>query len=464
VAVSKVAEVTVERSTGVRSPTSTFTSWTPALNDLVILFCSDNLQGRTITIPSGWVNPLGGTTDVESDAHQMCAVYHWVTQAEVDAVTMTYTATDLYDASVTTGRTSGIVLRGVDTITPIDGSGTWSITTNSTSHHFPTVVAGDVSFDNDLVVRAVAHDGTGAYTNPAAHTVSTNATATQSMLVSTRDALTTAGVAVADTTVTQGTSGEGVGITLAVTAYVVPPAGPQLDGSVVEAEANAANATTGARDVATGRSVWIFVTHNNSSAATLTSAVTDNSASITPTLVARRNTQQGTVAEIWRGYNSSGSTVSGYTVTATGNNGGSGTLTRTHIVLAVFSGEEETFAGDSDVASSASGLPSITLTTTRDDSWCWSVKSDWSAGGVGTPGTSQSLVHNYSSIEYDSDVWNRTDRVTSGNNVTLNETAPSAQNFNQVAVEIRLVEAAATGRRVDRVTRSRGALINANHY
>jgi hypothetical protein len=120
----------------------------------------------------------------------------------------------------------------------------------------------------------------------------------------------------------------------------------------------------------------------------------------------------------------------------------------------VFSGEEETFGGDSDVASSASGLPSITLTTTRDDSWCWSVKSDWSAGGVGTPGTSQSLVHNYSSAEYDSDVWNRTDRVTSGNNVTLNETAPSAQNFNQVAVEIRLAAAAAgsfvPSRRADR--------------
>jgi len=223
VAVSKVAEVTAARATsGDRSPSATFTSWTPALNDLVILFCSDNLQGRTIAIPSGWINPLGGTTDVESDAHEMCAVYHWVTQAEVDAVTMTYTATDLYDASVTTGRTSGIVLRGVDTTTPIDGSGTWSITTNSTSHHFPAVVAGDVTFSNDLVVRAVAHDGTGAYTNPAAHTVSTNDTATQSMLVSTRDALTTAGVAVADTTVTQGTTGEGVGITLAV-AQIPPP-------------------------------------------------------------------------------------------------------------------------------------------------------------------------------------------------------------------------------------------------
>jgi len=243
VAVSKVAEVTAARASGVRSPTATFTSWTPALNDLVILFCTDLLQGRTITIPATWVNPLGGTTDVESDAHEMCAVYHWVTQAEVDAGTLTYTATDLYDASVTDGRTSGIVLRGVDTAAPIDGSGTWSITTNSTSHHFPAVVAGDVTFSDDMVVRAVAHDGTGAYTNPAAHTSSTNATATQSVLVSTRDALTTAGVEVADTTVTCGTTGEGVGISLAVAK--IPPPPKDTAASIAETPAESTWTGTG---------------------------------------------------------------------------------------------------------------------------------------------------------------------------------------------------------------------------
>jgi len=264
----------------------------------------------------------------------------------------------------------------------------------------------------------------------------------QGIAVGTADV--TAGTATANATQTAtiGTSESGEMGLLRVREYT-PPAGPQLDGATVEAEASSNVATTGARDVATDRSVWIFVTHNNSTAATVTSTVTDNSASITPALVLRRNTQAGTTAEVWRGYNSSGSTVSGYTVTATGSSGG-GTVTMTHIVLAVFSGEEETFAGDSDVASNASGLPSITLTTTRDDSWCWSVKSDWSAGGTGTLGSSQSLVHTlHNAVEYTSDVWNRDDRVASSSSVTLNETAPAAQNFNQVAVEIRLVEAAA---------------------
>lgn len=235
---------------------------------------------------------------------------------------------------------------------------------------------------------------------------------------------------------TSATAFASVAIELDSSAFRDPA--PVIDGTIVEQEELDGVGTTTARDVANDRAVWVFVTHNNSSAATITSALTDNSASITPALVLRMNTQQGTTAEVYFGYNSSGSTVSGYTVTATGNNGGTGTLTRSHIVLAVFSNAEDTAAGATNSASSASGLPSAAVTTTRIDSWCWAVKADWSAGGSGTPNSGQEMVHTFHSAgEYTSDVWRKAEGVDSGSSVTLNETAPSAQNFNMVLVEIR---------------------------
>jgi hypothetical protein len=322
---------------------------------------------------------------------------------------------------------------GTGTTTPVADTG---VTTGADAEDYLAVnlIAGS---DDTLAPADFSGETGGNWATPGGATPYTTTTGTPDTWMNLQVA-----VVAPSTTINGGTGASTANDPWGVNGFYIrsapPPPGPQLDGSIVEAEANASAATTAARDIPNNRSVWIFVTHNCSTANATDSAVTDNSASITPVLVAKRNTQAGTTAEIWRGYNSSGSTVSGYTVTATGTAFGGASVTRTHIVVVVLSGEEETFGGDSDVASSASGLPSITLTTTRDDSWCWSVKSDWSAGAVGTPGTSQTIVHSYTSADYTSDVWNRTDRVTSGNNVTLNETAPSAQNYNQAAVEIRL--------------------------
>src|ERR1700722_4379353 len=101
-ATNSVADVTS------RSPSVTFSGYTPQLNDVVVLFPSAR-TACTLTIPSGWVNPLGGTTDLFTGSSELCCVYHLVTSTEVTNGTTTYTATNLYEATKN-GNVIGIIL------------------------------------------------------------------------------------------------------------------------------------------------------------------------------------------------------------------------------------------------------------------------------------------------------------------------------------------------------------------
>src|SRR6476620_4004023 len=168
-AVSVVASVSASLA-ATRSPTATFSSWTPALNDLVVLFVTSGATGATITVPSGWVNILGGTTDVESDSHEATFVYHWVTSTEATNGTLTYTATTLYDTTQS-GGTVGIVLRGVDTTTPIDSVVTTFDSGNTVTPHVIHALVGANLSTNSMVIGAVFGDGTITYTDPSGWTL-----------------------------------------------------------------------------------------------------------------------------------------------------------------------------------------------------------------------------------------------------------------------------------------------------
>ena len=52
-----------------RSPSVTFSSYDPQVNDVIVMFPSSTGITVTLAAVSGWVNPLGSTTDVETDSH-----------------------------------------------------------------------------------------------------------------------------------------------------------------------------------------------------------------------------------------------------------------------------------------------------------------------------------------------------------------------------------------------------------
>lgn len=200
-----------------RSPAITFnTGWTPAVNDVVVFWVSSTAAAVTITIPSGWINPLGGTTDVESDSHEMCCVYHLVTAAEASGVTRTYTATNLYDATQT-GQVAGCVIRGVDPNSVIDSANSTSDLANSATPHILASLTGTNLLNDSLVMSAVAKDTTGTYTTPSGWTVATSANTNQALSLLIRVDYTTAGSNVAATNITPSVGDEYCSITAAFT-------------------------------------------------------------------------------------------------------------------------------------------------------------------------------------------------------------------------------------------------------
>jgi hypothetical protein len=149
--------------TASRSPTVTFpTSWIPAADDVVILAPSSTALTATITAPGGWTNVLGGTTDVRSDVHQLCAVAYPVSSSDASGVVRTYTATNLYSVAQT-GNTVGIVVRGADVANLIDSSNTSSNVNNTTAHVIPSLTGSNLSTDS-LAVGIVVKRATGTYT------------------------------------------------------------------------------------------------------------------------------------------------------------------------------------------------------------------------------------------------------------------------------------------------------------
>lgn len=209
----------VSAGNGSRSPALTFASYTPQLNDVVVMFPSDSAGGVGVSaIPSGWVNPLGGTTRVISDSHQLLAIYHVVTSGEVSAVTTTYTGTNLFDSSAF-GNVAGVVLRGVSTVTPIDSTGTAFDSTDTVTPHVLPGLTGTNLSTGSLVLSCVTKDGGGLYAStPAGWTQLTNTNNGNGMWQGYLQAATVANVDVPATNITPSAGDEYAAITIAFTA------------------------------------------------------------------------------------------------------------------------------------------------------------------------------------------------------------------------------------------------------
>ena len=134
-----------------RSPSVTFGSYTPALNDVVVFVCNTGASAAGAVAPSGWGTTSGA---VFSDSHTGVLAYHLVTAAEVSAVTTTYTATNLWNA-VATGNVVGVVLRGVDPDIQWDDAASGLNSANSaTPHVIPALTNTAEIRANSMVIGA----------------------------------------------------------------------------------------------------------------------------------------------------------------------------------------------------------------------------------------------------------------------------------------------------------------------
>lgn len=152
----------------------------------------------------------------------------------------------------------------------------------------------------------------------------------------------------------------------------------------------------------------------------------------------RTNVQMGT-AEIWQAV--APTVLSNVTVTATN----SGTY-QSSMTVATFVGADLATDGGVGTGSAASGAPSASLTTTRAGSWVWGAGNDWDRATARTVGTGQTKVDEYLSNQGDTFWVQRQNATTptSGTSVTINDTAPTADQWNLSVIEI-LPAAPATG-------------------
>jgi len=98
----------------------------------------------------------------------------------------------------------------------------------------------------------------------------------------------------------------------------------------------------------------------------------------------------------------------------------------------------DTALGATAGASSASGPPSTTVTTTRAGSWIWGAGTDWSRAVARTVGSGQTLVDQFLAPAGDTYWVQRQNSPTpaSGTAVTINDTAPTTDQYNLTLIEI----------------------------
>ncbi len=155
-------------------------------------------------------------------------------------------------------------------------------------------------------------------------------------------------------------------------------------------------------------------------------------AGLTWTMRERANAQDGD-AEIWQAVATTA--LKNVTVTATRGTGGyQGSMD-----IVSYIGASTTVNGAVATQSAASGAPSISVTTTANDSWVWVVGNDWDNSLARTIGPSQTLLDQYLDSSSGDTYWTQYQNgqaQASGTVVVTNDTAPTGDSWNLAAIEI----------------------------
>jgi len=225
---------------------------------------------------------------------------------------------------------------------------------------------------------------------------------------------------------------------LATVSVTVVAATPTLDAVVWtdQAVAQTTIVSPGVSTTAGNELVLAFIaTDYNSGANATVSSV--SGAGLSWVLVGRTNVQAGT-SEIWRAW--AAAPLTNVTVTATLSQPLVAALTVVSFANVDTSGTNGSGAiGATAAGNKASGAPTATLVTTRNNSWVFGVGNDYDNPLARTVGAGQTLVHQYLAAVGDTYWVQRTLTPTplAGTSVTLNDTAPTTDRYNLFICEIR---------------------------
>jgi hypothetical protein len=227
---------------------------------------------------------------------------------------------------------------------------------------------------------------------------------------------------------------------ISVTVTTTPPEPPgQLAIATVAVGDQEIKTTTVSTDVFSTTSgnqlLLAFVAMDDVTPGNASTGVTG--AGLTWVLVLRTNAQRGST-EIWRAF--APAPLTDVAVTAT-----IAQPTVSSIVVVGFTGVDTSGTNGSGAigatrsANAASGAPTATLTTTRANSWVLGVGNDWDGSDSRTPGTGQTIMHEYLPWVGATFWVQRRNSPTpvAGTNVTINDTFPTNHRYNLSIVEVK---------------------------
>ena len=225
--------------------------------------------------------------------------------------------------------------------------------------------------------------------------------------------------------------------TLTVTNALPPPPGTlAIDAFVAKDQTTAATTLTsvGFSTSVNNELVLALVATDALSANITVTSVTGGG--LTWNLVQRTNTQLGT-SEIWRAF--AATPVSNATVTATISQS-----VISSILVMSFAGVDTSGTNGSGAigatasANAASGAPTASLTTTRNNSIVLGVGNDWDSAIARNAGTNQTVLHQDLTANGDT-YWMQMQSAaipSSGTVVTINDTSPTTDRYNLSVAEV----------------------------
>jgi hypothetical protein len=250
--------------------------------------------------------------------------------------------------------------------------------------------------------------------------------------------VTSLGVSLPTSVIISGTFVATSSANLTVTNALPPPPGSlAIDALVAKDQAGAAaSVTSGTFSTSVGNElVLAFVATDALSPNVTVTNLTGGG--LTWNLVQRTNTQLGT-AEIWRAFAANPVTNGSATATLSQN------VVSSMLVMS-FAGVDTSGTngsgaiGNTGTGNANPGVPSASLTTTRNNSIVVGVGNDWDSAIGRVLASNQTMLHQYLSTSGDTYwVQMRTNPVTaSGTLVSINDTSPTTDRYNLSIVEVR---------------------------
>ncbi len=415
------------QSTDVVAPTSQITS--PTNGSQVRVGTTVNITG-TAADTGGVVGGVeisvdGGNTWHPASGRGSCT-YAWNPSISGNYTIRTRATDDSGNLEIPTAGVSVSATTTAQTLT--------SLTLASSSAAGGTTVQGTVMLGQPAATGGVAVALSSS--NPSVASVPASVTVPAGQF-SANFNVTTFGVALPTAVTISGTFVATSNATLTVTNALPPPPGNvAIDAFVAKDQGTpTTNVVSGTFSTSVANELVLALVATDGGTASMTvTGITG--AGLTWNLVQRTNTQKGT-AEIWRAFATN--PISNATVTASLSQN-----VASSILIVSFAGVDKSGTNGSGAigavasANAASGAPTASLITTRNNSVVIGVGDDWDNAVARVVGPNQSLLHQYLAPVGDT-YWMQMQSAaipTAGTNVTINDTSPTSDRYNLSIAEV----------------------------